>query len=289
MNRYRNCSSNFYNDDHDHHLHIHTIDTIEDTSLLASRSIMRWFHCSCLFLLCAVFQGLHFTSAVSSNYLTQLTCQGTNYDNALKACPDGGAQKMSNGGNVTIFVKRAHNLPNRDNTGAAGVSDPYVKFSIGNVGGPTFTSSSFIFGPQRHTVTASTRTISNNLNPVWNEYVSLGYLGSATLIQLEIWDSDSGLEFADDLLVSAKVRVPFCSTFSAKEMTYNCEGEQLYGRCEVSDSLWRMPSRKVCNETASINFTPTLCSSSSSMCLDIEFHIVPFIVQVRSVLYHCVP
>ena len=252
---------------------------------------MQWSHCSCLFLLCAVFQGLHFASAVSSNYLTQLTCQGTSYDNAVKACPDGGAQKMSNGGNVTIFVKRAHNLPNRDNTGAAGVSDPYVKFSIGNVGGSTFTPSSFIFGPQRQTVTASTRTISNNLNPVWNEYVSLGYLGSATLIQLEIWDSDSGLEFADDLLVSAKVRVPFCSTFSAKEVTYNC-GE-LYGRCEVSDSLWRMPSRKVCNETASINFTPTLCSSSSSMCLDIEFLIVPFILQVRSdgtvyaVLYHC--
>lgn len=240
-----------------------------------------WFpHSSCLLLLFGVLLGLHLTTAVSSNYLTELTCQGTNYDNALKACPDGGAQKMSNGGNVTIFVKRAHNLPNRDNTGAAGVSDPYVKFTIGNVGGPTYTPTSFIFGPQRQTVTASTRTISNNLDPVWNEYVSLGFLGSATLIQLEIWDSDSGLEFSDDLLVSAKVRVPFCSTFSAKEDTYDC-GE-LYG-CEASDSLWKMPTRKACNESASINFTPTLCSLSSSMCLDIEFHIVPFILQVLTV------
>jgi len=186
---------------------------------------------------------------------------------------------MSNGGNVTIFVKRAHNLPNRDNTGAAGVSDPYVKFTVGDVGGSTFTPSSLSFGPKRQSVTASTRVISNNLNPVWNEYVSLGYLGSATEIRLEIWDSDSGLEFSDDLLVSAKVRVPFCSAFTAKENTYDC-GE-LYG-CEVSDSLWKMPSRQTCNETASINFTPTLCSLSSSMCLDIEFHMVPFILQAET-------
>jgi hypothetical protein len=60
------------------------------------------------------------------------TCQGNTYAGALAACPDRGAQAHSSGGNVTILVSYATNMPNRDATGpAAGVSDPYVKFSVG--------------------------------------------------------------------------------------------------------------------------------------------------------------
>lgn len=198
-----------------------------------------------------------------SNYQSEFTCQGTTLTGALKSCVDEGTQLMSNGGNVTILVKSAKNLPNRDNSGpAAGVSDPYVKFTVGS---------------GSNIVTASTKNIRNNLNPVWNEYISLGYLGSATQIKIEIWDKDTGLEFGDDLLTSANVRVPFCSTFYAKERTYDCG--KLYG-CEVDDSLWRMPTRKMCNESGSINFTPTLCTKSNAMCLDIEFFIIPFTMEV---------
>lgn len=48
------------------------------------------------------------------------TCQDT--------CPDREAQKLSYGGNVTITVIRAINLPDRDVFGVlSGVSDPYVE------------------------------------------------------------------------------------------------------------------------------------------------------------------
>jgi hypothetical protein len=44
------------------------------------------------------------------------------------SCPDLGTQKLSYGGNVTITVIRAINLPNKDRFGPlSGVSDPYVQ------------------------------------------------------------------------------------------------------------------------------------------------------------------
>ena len=48
------------------------------------------------------------------------TCQGS--------CPDKDVQKLSFGGNVTITVIRAINLPNKDHFGPfSGTSDPYVE------------------------------------------------------------------------------------------------------------------------------------------------------------------
>lgn len=179
---------------------------------------------------------------------------------ALNSCPDAGAQAKSAGGNVTILVKYATNLPNRDATGpAAGVSDPYVKFRVGDV-------------------TAETSNIRNNLNPEWNEYVSLGFLSSATLINVEIWDKDTGLEFSDDLLVRSTVRVPFCSTFSANYAEERCESP--FG-CSADDSLWQMPRRKQCNETGTINFAAALCGTDRAVCLHIVIYIIPFDLQVN--------
>jgi hypothetical protein len=67
-----------------------------------------------------------------SQYISGFTCQGSTYATAIGSCPDNGKQRNSAGGNVTIHIRRATNLPNTDNTGpSAGVSDPYVKFTVG--------------------------------------------------------------------------------------------------------------------------------------------------------------
>ena len=162
------------------------------------------------------------------------TCQGNTYDAALKDCPDKGSQKLSAGGNVTVLVKTATNLPNRDFTGtSAGVSDPYVKLTVGSV-------------------SAKTRTIYNNLNPEWNERLNIGVLGSATAITIEIWDEDTGMEFGDDLIARTIIRVPFCSTFSANYTRQTCR--TVFG-CEVDDSLWKQPYRQLCNETDFVAFS----------------------------------
>jgi hypothetical protein len=179
---------------------------------------------------------------------------GNTYEAALQSCTDGGAQALTSGGNVSILVHYATNLPNRDASGpAAGVSDPYVKFTVGSI-------------------SAQTSNIRNNLNPVWEEHVSIGYLSSATAILVEIWDKDSGLEFSDDLLLHKVVRVPFCSTFMAPYAEVRC-GEP-FG-CEADDSLWRMPRRQQCNESGLINF------GRRGVDLSVTFYLVPFQMEVR--------
>ncbi len=188
----------------------------------------------------------------------KFTCQGTSYNAALNACPDGGAQAMSAGGNVTIRVIRATNLPNKDNSATvAGVSDPYVKFTVGDVVVQT--------GHKR-----------NSLNPHWDQSVSLGFLGSATEVTVEIWDKDGGLEYGDDLIVRSTFRVPFCSYFYkyANLTTYDCGST--FG-CSVDDSMWQMPTRKVCVESGVVNFNPSRrCSSIYGTCLYLEISLVPF-------------
>ena len=192
--------------------------------------------------------------------VTSFTCQGTTYSNALSACPDLGTQKMSSGGNVTVFIRSANNLPNSDFTGpAAGVSDPYVRLTYG-------------------TNVRETKNIRNNLNPVWNEYINLGVLGSATGILVEIWDKDSGLEFSDDLLVQGVIRVPFCSALNANYSVVNCG--QPFG-CSSDDSLWQMPNRQLCHESGYFSFKNGQFCSTSGICLFLDFYIVPFTMEVE--------
>lgn len=163
-----------------------------------------------LLILCFHITAIHAT----------FTCQGTSYAAALRRCPDNGQQRMSSGGNVRILVKDVDNLPNSDVTT---LSDPYVKFTAGKV-------------------SVSTSFKSNTLNPTWNEYVNIGFLGSATLITVEIWDHDTGIEFGDDLLVKASVRVPYCSTMHANITKLDCG---MPFNCESTESLWAMPERQV--------------------------------------------
>lgn len=188
------------------------------------------------------------------------TCNvGRTYEAALTSCTDGGVQKHTIGGNVSIMVHYATNLPNRDSSGpAAGVSDPYVKFTVGGY-------------------SAETKNVRNNLNPRWNELVNIGYLASATAITVEIWDKDSGLEFSDDILVRSTLRVPFCSTFMAPYDEVRCGGP--FG-CESDDSSWRMPRRQQCNESGAINF------GRRGVDLYVTVYLVPFVMEVSACASH---
>lgn len=189
-----------------------------------------------------------------------LNCQGATYSTALTNCPDRGAQQMSSGGNVSVKILYATNMPNKDTTGpSAAVSDPFVRLRVGSV-------------------VSQTRAIRNDLNPVWNEELQLGVLGSATLINVEIWDKDSGLEFSDDLMLTGSFRVPFCSYFQSNYTTETCDD---VFNCYVEDSLWQMPTRKLCSYTGLINFGTAACASSRGKCLHFEVNVVPFIVNVE--------
>ena len=88
------------------------------------------------------------------------------------------------------------------------MTDPYITFKFGEK--LAFKSES------------KTSFIVDNLNPVWDEDVPLGLLSSAAEVFVEVKDSDIGFEYGDDSLLSAKVRVPFCSTFMAKEQEVKC-------------------------------------------------------------------
>lgn len=51
-------------------------------------------------------------------------------------------------------------------------------------------------------------------------------------MNIEVIDSDSGLEFGDDLLYSVNVNVPWCSSFHADTATADCDEEYAYD-CDV--------------------------------------------------------
>ena len=191
------------------------------------------------------------------------TCQGNQINEALSACPDGGQSLRSSGGNVTAYLKFANNLPNRDFSGpSAGVSDPYVKFIIGD----KMVQSSFV---------------RNTLNPSWNyEPVNLGVLNSATYITVEIWDFDVGIEGADDILVRSFVRVPFCHSIDAPLNRVECP--EVFG-CVAEDSAWKTPLRQMCNESGIIQFVKGKSCLDGGICLYLDFVIVPFQMTVEIV------
>jgi hypothetical protein len=196
------------------------------------------------------------------------SCQGKSYDDGLNNCKDNGNQKLSAGGNVTVFLRKANHLPNRDFTGAsAKVSDPYVKFIID---GREYKS----------------EAVRDNLDPTFNQYVNLGLQRAATQIRVEIWDEDIGMEFGDDLMVWTTMRVPFCSMFMANGSRLHNHGNCLPGDlkgtgnpdgCYTDDSSWAMPYRKMCNETGVISFVQNKrCSAPDGICLWLDFLIVPY-------------
>lgn len=66
----------------------------------------------------------------------------------------------------------------------------------------------------------------------WQEEIDLGFHHSGDLVTIEVIDSDSGLEFGDDLLYSVGVPVPWCSAFHANTTTADCDEDYAYN-CDV--------------------------------------------------------
>ena len=67
---------------------------------------------------------------------------------------------------------------------------------------------------------------------MWTEELDLGFHNSGDKVTVAVKDSDSGLEFDDDLLYSTDVYVPWCSAFHADLATADCEGGYTY-ECDV--------------------------------------------------------
>lgn len=225
---------------------------------------MGTFQSACiLFLLLLASLSLPQLALANVDPVTGFTCQGTSYANALANCPDSGSQRYSAGGNVTMHVRMANNLPNKDNSGpAAGVSDPYVKFTVGDI-------------------VAKSNYVRNNLYPEWDEQVNLGFLLSGTEVTVEIYDYDIGVERSDDLMVASSIRVPFCSTFNANTTTQYCDS--VFG-CSVTDSSWAMPTRQMCNESGIVSFSSGYnCNSANGVCLFLDILIIPFQSNVEVV------
>jgi hypothetical protein len=100
------------------------------------------------------------------------------------------------GGNLTITVVAAKNLPDLDGFGAAGgETDAFVRFVIGDI-------------------SRDSEKVRNSLNPIWpvgGVNVSMGVQYSGTPIKIEVWDKDTGLEFADDAIATISDHVIPCS------------------------------------------------------------------------------
>ncbi|XP_077318508.1 multiple C2 and transmembrane domain-containing protein 1 isoform X1 [Lithobates pipiens] len=104
---------------------------------------------------------------------------------------------------LDVTLKRGNNLAARDR---GGTSDPYVKFKIG--GKEVFRS----------------KTIHKNLNPVWEEKVSLLIDNLKEPLYVKVFDYDFGLQ--DDFMGSAFLDLTTLELQSAKEVALNLKDPQ---------------------------------------------------------------
>nr|XP_029500700.1 multiple C2 and transmembrane domain-containing protein 1-like isoform X1 [Oncorhynchus nerka] len=104
---------------------------------------------------------------------------------------------------LDITLKRGHNLAIRDR---GGTSDPYVKFKI--AGKEVFRS----------------RTINKNLNPVWDERVSLLVDGLREPLYVKVFDYDFGLQ--DDFMGSAYLYLESLEHQRTLDVTLDLEDPQ---------------------------------------------------------------
>ena len=125
---------------------------------------------------------------------TAFSCaSGTCYNSKVN-----GRASEERGGNLTVSVVLAKNLPDTDGYGPfGGDTDAYIKVKISNV-------------------ERSSSTVRNSLNPVWDPQdkginMSMGVHRAGTKMIIEVWDGDSGLEFGDDLIANVTNYVIPCS------------------------------------------------------------------------------
>jgi hypothetical protein len=203
---------------------------------------------SCSYILLVISQLLYNSYA--------WTCQGSTYTSALAACPDQGSQMMSMGGNLTINVLFASSVPNKDvSLPSSKLDNPYIRFTVGG------------------RVSRRTNAVPSSSGPVWNENVNIGFLGSGTLMTVELWNAFSGVLFTSKLIASTTFNVPFCSYFKSNTSAVDCGHP--FG-CSAYDSSWAMPTRRVCQENGIINFTPKRSCSEGGICLYLTTTMIPF-------------
>lgn len=214
---------------------------------------------------------------------TKFSCkssEGSFFSN--RKCPFNGEYTAA-GGNVTITVLEMRNLPDTDGFGLAGLeTDAYIHIEI----------------PYEKRISDILKSdyIPNSLNPVWppckDRYCSgkddilrdlnFGYRYAGTLMILNVFDADSGLEFKDDQLTDDGIglRVIYCSQYTAvNQVTTNPGG----------DGLWEMSEQPVCveEEWIPLDVTKTCFDeegvATDHACVKLRQTVIPFQMNVEEV------
>ncbi|XP_077145385.1 multiple C2 and transmembrane domain-containing protein 1 isoform X4 [Ranitomeya variabilis] len=165
---------------------------------------------------------LHGSSTADSDPTRQGAKNSAGNSNAELPLPNPGMYQLD------VTLKRGSNLAARDR---GGTSDPYVKFKIG--GKEVFRS----------------KTIHKNLNPVWEEKVSLLIENLKEPLYVKVFDYDFGLQ--DDFMGSAFLDLTTLEIQSSKDVALNLKDpqhpEHVLGTIYLSVVLSQKDS--VCMET----------------------------------------
>jgi hypothetical protein len=150
------------------------------------------------------------------------------------------------GGRVTVRVRSARSLPNLDSfSGFSVETDAYAIVSIGEI-------------------RRRTSEVRNSLNPVWpngGDALDFGVRDSGTVINVELWDSDTGLEFDNDKVGSFSTAVIACSQFLGKECSER--------------SFFPLDPTRPCYRNNNVSL-PIL----GAPCVEVEISVEPFEVEV---------
>jgi hypothetical protein len=178
------------------------------------------------------------------------------------------------GGNLTISIVAAKNLPDLDEFGAAGgETDAFIRVKVGRY-------------------TRDSQNVRNSLNPVWptgGSNVSVGIQLSGTPIIIEVWDKDSGLEFGNDLIANVTDHVIPCSfldsvnNIGAGAISSITEWNNPYSK--------RVMQSNACQESAWIPLVkdqpPDYCSNETkyptAMCIHVRQTIEAFALKIDKV------
>ena len=163
------------------------------------------------------------------------------------------------GGNLTLYIVGAKNLPNLDTTLLALVSDALVRVTING------------------TVRTSENNPPNSLNPTWpgiGSAMNFGYQESGEPIQFEVFDEDTGLEWEDDLIANVT------------DYVYACSGVDTEQDLPIAQTLVKRTS--TCVEAGWVPLIPdqpaNYCDGTDAVCLHIRMDMLPLDVKVKDVV-----
>ena len=162
------------------------------------------------------------------------------------------------GGNLTLYIVGAKNLPNLDMLPLSEVTDPLVRVTIN---GTTRTSAG----------------VANSLNPTWPGEgfpLSFGWQQSGLEVQIEVFDEDTGLEWEDDLIANVTDYVFACSGQDTKA-----------ANVQAQTFIKRTPK---CSEAAWVPLVPEqpadYCDGADAICLHIRMDLLPLDIKINDIL-----